>query len=71
MSAPPGRGSSEQNVCATGERSGARVLHCVMSSKPLRILYAAGPGNVLGTYRHWRGGEDDPSQVAMTYSGQF
>lgn len=38
---------------------------------PLRILYAAGPGNVIGTYRHWRRGQDDPSQVALTYSGQF
>jgi glycogen(starch) synthase len=38
---------------------------------PLRIFYAAGPGDVLGTYRHWKEGHDDPSQVAMTYSGQF
>jgi glycogen(starch) synthase len=37
----------------------------------LRILYAAGPGNVIGTYRHWRGGRDDPSQVNMTLSGLF
>ena len=37
----------------------------------LRILYAAGPGDVIGTYRHWRAGADDPSQVSMTYSGQF
>jgi glycosyltransferase involved in cell wall biosynthesis len=39
--------------------------------RPLRILYAAGPGNVLGTYRHWKEGVDDPSQVSVTYSGQF
>jgi glycosyltransferase involved in cell wall biosynthesis len=38
---------------------------------PLRILYAAGPGDVIGTYRHWKEGRDDPSQVAVTYSGQF
>jgi len=38
---------------------------------PIRILYAAGPGNVIGTFRHWRRGQDDPSQVAITYSGQF
>jgi len=37
----------------------------------LRILYAAGPGDVLGTYRHWKEGRDDPSQVSVTYSGQF
>jgi glycosyltransferase involved in cell wall biosynthesis len=40
-------------------------------SHPIRILYAAGPGDVLGTYRHWKAGRDDPSQVSMTYSGQF
>src|ERR1039458_3165394 len=37
----------------------------------LRILYAAGPGDVIGTYRHWKAGRDDPAQVAITYSGQF
>ncbi len=40
-------------------------------SRPPRILYAAGPGDVIGTYRHWKAGRDDPSQVAVTYSGQF
>ena len=38
---------------------------------PLRVVYAAGPGNVLGTYNHWKAGRDDPSQVSITYSGQF
>jgi len=41
------------------------------SNRPLRILYSAGPGDVIGTYRHWSEGRDDPSQVAVTYSGQF
>src|SRR5579862_9740099 len=40
-------------------------------NRPLRILYAAGPGDVIGTYRHWKEGRDDPSQVAITYSAQF
>ena len=39
--------------------------------KRLRILYAAGPGNVLGTYQYWRAGRDDPSEVSITYSAQF
>lgn len=39
--------------------------------KNLRILYAAGPGNVLGTYQYWVKDQDDPSQVSVTYSGQF
>ena len=37
----------------------------------LRIVYAAGPGDVIGTFRAWVQGHDDPSQVSMTYSGQF
>ena len=39
--------------------------------RPLSILYAAGPGNVIRTFEHWKAGRDDPSQVAVTYSGQF
>ena len=42
-----------------------------VKNRPLRILYCAGPGDVIGTYRHWKEGYDDPTQVAMTYSGQF
>ena len=41
-----------------------------MTAQLTRILYAA-PGNVIQTYRHWAEGADDPSQVSMTYSGQF
>ena len=37
----------------------------------LRIVYAAGPGDVIGTFQHWLRGRDDPSQVSVTYSGQF
>jgi glycosyltransferase involved in cell wall biosynthesis len=37
----------------------------------MRIFYAAGPGNVIGTYRHYLQGEHDPTQVSKTYSGQF
>ncbi len=40
-------------------------------SKKLRILYAAGCGDVISTYKHWVQGQDDPSQLAITYSGQF
>ncbi|WP_151669204.1 glycosyltransferase family 4 protein [Nitrincola schmidtii] len=37
----------------------------------MKILYAAGPGNIVETYRFWKKGEHDPSQVALTYSEQF
>lgn len=40
-------------------------------SKKLKVLYAAGPGDVIRTFRHWQKCEDDPSQVAITFSSQF
>lgn len=40
-------------------------------SNTLRVLYAAGPGDVIGTYSHWVKGQDDPMQVSITYSSQF
>ena len=42
-----------------------------LMSKTLRVLYAPGPGDVIGTYRHWVEGEDDQSQVSITWSSQF
>ncbi|HEY9811870.1 MAG TPA: glycosyltransferase family 4 protein [Halomicronema sp.] len=39
--------------------------------KNLKIIYAAGPGNVIKTYEYWADNQDDPSQVSVTYSGQF
>lgn len=37
----------------------------------MRIAYLAGSGNVIGTYENWVKGLDDPTQVSMTFSGQF
>jgi colanic acid/amylovoran biosynthesis glycosyltransferase len=37
----------------------------------LKIYYAAGPGDVVATFRHWLKGKDDPSQYSVTYSSQF
>lgn len=36
-----------------------------------RVFFAAGPGDVVGTFRHCREGRDDPSQMSVTFSGQF
>jgi glycosyltransferase involved in cell wall biosynthesis len=36
-----------------------------------RIAYLAGPGDVVGTYRHWKQGHSDPSVPKATYSGMF
>lgn len=39
--------------------------------KNKKVLYFAGPGDVIGTLRQWQGNKDDDTQVANTYSGQF
>jgi glycosyltransferase involved in cell wall biosynthesis len=39
--------------------------------KPIRILYAVGPEDVMAAYNYWIKGEDAPSQVSVPYSGQF
>lgn len=37
----------------------------------MKLMYLAGPGNIIGTFECWKEGKDDPSQLAITYSGQF
>ncbi|MEX0653286.1 MAG: glycosyltransferase family 4 protein [Phycisphaeraceae bacterium] len=39
--------------------------------RPLRILYATGPGELIPTYQHWRAGDDDPTQMNVAYTHQF
>lgn len=39
--------------------------------RPPRIFYAAGFGNVMGTFQRWLEGREDPTEVAITYSEQF
>lgn len=41
------------------------------STRKLRMLYLAGPGNVISTYQFWKKGEHDPTESNITYSGQF
>ncbi len=35
------------------------------------IFYAAGPGDVVGTFGSWKYGLDDPSETAVCYSSMF
>ena len=35
------------------------------------FMYAAGPGDVVGTFKHWQARHDDDYQPAVTYSAQF
>lgn len=39
--------------------------------KPLRILYAVGPEDVIEAYHYWLKDEDAPSQFSVTLSSQF
>lgn len=38
---------------------------------PLRISYITGPGDVVGTYAHWRAGKHDPRVPIIAYSTMF
>ena len=40
-------------------------------AKPLRILYASGPEDIIEAYNYWINGGDAPSQVSVTFSSQF
>ncbi len=35
------------------------------------IFYAAGPGDVVGTFRFWKQGVDDPNETSVFYSSMF
>lgn len=37
----------------------------------LKIFHAEGPGDVIQAHRHWMKGEQDPSIMSLTFSGQF
>lgn len=41
------------------------------AQEKLRVLYAAGPGDVIGAHQKWMKGERYAHEVAITYSGQF
>jgi glycogen synthase len=36
-----------------------------------RILFAAGPGNIIAAHEHWARGEPDPTEVSVTFSSQM
>src|SRR6185436_19602419 len=48
-----------------------RLLDSGPMPKPLRLLYASGPGDNIGTFRLWLRGEDDPAVPDVAYSRQF
>ena len=43
----------------------------LLPDSELTVAYAAGPGDVIGTYHHWADGNGDPNEASETYSGQF
>ncbi|MBY0421943.1 MAG: glycosyltransferase family 4 protein, partial [Parvularculaceae bacterium] len=38
---------------------------------PRRVFYAAGPGDAIKAHANWKAGAHDPSEVAVTFSGQI
>lgn len=60
-----------QRLDAHSVRGIANLVKSIPVRRQLRIIYAAGPGDVISAYANWRSGTHHPSEVATTYSGQF
>lgn len=54
-----------------GAADAVRRSHGLAPGAPLRIAYLCGPGDVLGTYRHWEAGRNDPRVPSRAYSAMF
>jgi len=37
----------------------------------MRVVYLAGPGDIIRTYGYWKNGLNDPNEMNVTYSSQF
>ena len=59
--------STRSDALALGTARSARSSR----ARPLRVFFAAGSGDVIGTYEQWREGRDDHSIVSIAYSSQF
>lgn len=38
---------------------------------PARVIYVAGPGDAISAHKSWKSGVHDPTEVAITFSGQI
>ncbi|WP_165793886.1 glycosyltransferase family 4 protein [Hyphococcus luteus] len=63
----------EEPILAIPEDAGARLRESLglAPDEPARLAYLPGPGDVYGTFRHWREGRHDPRSPTVTYSLQF
>ena len=48
-----------------------RIALDLAPDAPLRIAYVCGPGDVVGTFNHWKRGIPDPGVLIITYSSMF
>jgi glycosyltransferase involved in cell wall biosynthesis len=60
----------ESSAAAANDSLG-RAEQAAAGRRRLRIVYVAGPGDVIGTWEHWRVGEDDPRSTDVAWSAQF
>ncbi len=63
----------EEPILSVPEDAGARLRESLGlgPDETPRIAYLPGPGDVYGTFRHWRQGQHDPRVPSVTYSTQF
>jgi glycogen(starch) synthase len=58
-------------VLPEGYAEALRARLALPASEPLRISYLSGPGDVVGTYGHWRARRFDPRVPIIAYSTMF
>ncbi|MEL7486371.1 MAG: glycosyltransferase family 4 protein [Pseudomonadota bacterium] len=61
----------ESLIVAADAADGARAILSVATDERLRISYLPGPGDVEGTFRHWRKRAFDPRVPSVAYSTMF
>lgn len=62
----------EREIVEVADGAGDRLAETFGAAPGgLRLSFVSGPGDVVGSYRHWRQGRMDPGVPSVAYSPQF
>jgi len=48
--------------------SGGRIVSTATNRRPIRVLNAIGPGDVVAAFKDWKGSVRTVSETSITYS---
>lgn len=58
-------------TCSADAGARLRARLGLQTGEPIKICYVTGPGDVFGTYEHWKAGAFDPRVPSVAYSTMF